>query len=123
MGRETALIAKSLEQWRQEIDILDSELLCLLNQRASIACRIGAVKVASGLPAYDGRREREVLARIRATNPGPFAPESVTRIFRRIILETRKIGTQAMQKQNTKQERTPATEEHVNGYQHGTRRV
>ena len=123
MGRETALTAKSLEQWRQEIDILDSELLCLLNQRASIACRIGAVKVASGLPAYDGRREREVLARIRATNPGPFAAENVTRIFRRIILETRKIGTQAMQQQNLKQEATAVTKEHGNGYQHGTRRV
>ena len=123
MGRETALTAKSLEQWRQEIDILDSELLCLLNQRASIARRIGAVKVASGLPAYDGRREREVLARVRATNPGPFGPESVTRIFRRIILETRKIGTQSMQKQSAKQEPATVTEEHGNGYQHGTRRV
>ena len=108
MSRETESTAKSLTQWRQEIDILDSELLCLLNQRASIACRIGAVKVASGWPAYDGRREREVLARIRAQNPGPFGPESVTRIFRRIILETRKIGTQSMQGQNDKQEQTSA---------------
>lgn len=123
MNQETESNTKSLESWRKKIDLLDSELLRLLNQRAAVACRIGAVKLASGLPAYDGRRERQVLARIRAQNPGPFTPESVTRIFRRIILETRKIGTQAMQKQVTQQTRKAGAQEQSNGYQHGSRRV
>jgi chorismate mutase-like protein len=124
MTEQRESTTKSLKAWREEIDALDSQLLRLLNQRAAIACQIGAVKVASGLPAYDGRREREVLARIRAQNPGPFASESVTRIFRRIILETRKIGMQAMQKQAEKQRQTKtAVQERSNGYQHGSRRV
>src|SRR5260370_38494159 len=115
---------KSLKAWREEIAALDSQLLRLLNQRAAIACQIGAVKVASGLPAYDGRREREVLARIRAQNPGPFAPESETRIFRRVILETRKLGMQAMQKQAENQRQTKkAVQDRINGDQHGDRRA
>ena len=123
MKQETESNTKSLGAWREEIDLLDSELLRLLNQRAAIACKIGAVKVASGLAAYDGRRERQVLARIRAQNQGPFPGESVARIFRRIILETRKIGTLAMQKEIMKQEGKRETEEHSNGYQHGSRRI
>ena len=77
MKQETESNTKSLAVWREEIDLLDSELLRLLNQRAAIACKIGAVKVASGLAAYDGRRERQVLARIRAQNPGPFPDRAV----------------------------------------------
>jgi chorismate mutase-like protein len=122
MNQGTESNTKSLETWREEIDLLDAELLRLLNQRAAVACRIGAVKVAASLPAYDGRRERQVLARVRAQNPGPFPSESVARIFRRIIVETRKIGKQAMQQELAKQEHR-AGEERRNGYQHGGRRV
>ena len=121
MNQGTESNTKSLEAWREEIDLLDAQLLRLLNQRAAVACRIGALKVAASLPAYDGRRERQVLARIRAQNPGPFSSESVARIFRRIIVETRKIGKQAMQQELANQQR--ATKERRNGYQHGGRRV
>lgn len=120
--KRTESNTNSLEVWREEIDLLDSELLRLLNRRAEVARRIGAVKVAADLPAYDGRRERQVLSRIRVQNPGPFPSESLARIFRRIIVETRKIGKQAMQQELAKQEQR-ATEERRNGYQHGSRRV
>jgi chorismate mutase len=122
MNQGTESNTKSLEGWREEFDLLDAQLLRLLNQRAAVACRIGAVKIAASLPAYDGRRERQVLARIRAHNAGPFPSESVARIFRRIIVETRKIGKQAMQQKLAKREQR-ATEERRNGYQHGGRRV
>jgi len=99
-----SLGSKTLEDWRREIDLLDTELLRLLSQRARIACELGAIKVASGLPAYDGRRERQVLARMCAENQGPLGQESVTSIFRCIIRETRRIGTKSMQEQSSKNE-------------------
>ena len=82
---------KSLEQWRSEIDILDTELLRLLNERARIASELGALKVSSGLPVYDGRRERQVLARLCESNQGPLERESVSAIFRCIIRESRRL--------------------------------
>jgi chorismate mutase len=88
---------KTLDDWRREIDALDTELLRLLNQRAAIACEIAAIKVASGLPAYDGNRERQVLARVAEQNTGPLDHQSVTDIFAGIIRETRRLGTQRMQ--------------------------
>jgi chorismate mutase/prephenate dehydratase len=82
---------KSLEQWRHEIDILDAELLRLLNKRAEIASELGALKVSSGLPVYDGRRERQILARLSQTNPGPLDQDGIASIFRCIIRESRRV--------------------------------
>lgn len=89
--------AKTLGDWRQEIDALDIELLRLLNQRAAIAGEIAAIKVALGLPAYDAKREEQVLERVAEKNAGPFGAESVCAIFRGIIHETRRLGTERMQ--------------------------
>jgi chorismate mutase len=88
---------KTLDGWRSQIDALDTELLRLLNQRAAIACEIASIKVASGLQAYDGNRERQVLARVVEKNTGPLDKQSVTDIFSGIIRETRRLGTQRMQ--------------------------
>ncbi|HWG49623.1 MAG TPA: chorismate mutase [Candidatus Acidoferrales bacterium] len=82
---------KTVEQWRNEIDILDAELLRLLNERARIASELGALKLSSGLPVYDGRRERQVLARLCESNPGPLDHEGVSSIFRSIIRESRRL--------------------------------
>jgi chorismate mutase len=102
MNQPTKNGVHPLQGRRLEIDRLDNELLRLLNERARIACELGAIKIASGLPAYDGRRERQVLARMCAANHGPLAAESVANIFRRIILETRRIGIRSMRQQRTK---------------------
>jgi chorismate mutase-like protein len=91
---------KTLEAWRREIDMIDAELLRLLNQRAAIACEIATIKVASGLPAYDPQREKQVLAKIAPQNSGPLEQQSVRAIFSSIIEETRRLGTQRMQEQS-----------------------
>jgi chorismate mutase len=93
---------KSVEDWRRQIDALDTELLRLLNQRAAIACEIAAVKVASGLPAFDGTREKQVLAHVLETNAGPLDQQSIVAIFHSIIRETRRLGTERMEQESRK---------------------
>lgn len=100
MDQPTINGEKTLDEWRRQIDVLDAELLRLLNQRAAIACEIASLKVASGLQAYDGNRERQVLARVLEKNTGPLDAQSVTDIFSGIIRETRRLGTQRMQEQS-----------------------
>ncbi|HSK43536.1 MAG TPA: chorismate mutase [Candidatus Binatia bacterium] len=90
---------KTLDDWRRQIDALDTELLRLLNQRAAIACEIAAIKVASGLPAFDGTREKQVLAHVLENNAGPLDQQSIVAIFHGIIRETRRLGTERMQEQ------------------------
>ena len=97
MDHSTVNGGKTLDHCRSQIDALDTELLRLLNQRAAIACEIASIKVASGLPAYDGNRERQVLARVVEKNTGPLDDQSVKDIFSGIIRETRRLGTQRME--------------------------
>lgn len=78
----------SVKNPRAEIDRIDSELLRLLNERASIALRVGAAKSDLEASLCDPKREREVLARLASENPGPFDDASIGNIFQRIIDES-----------------------------------
>ena|SRR5947209_1030557 len=81
----------NFETQRAEIDAIDSELLNLINRRARVAVEVGTLKRSAGLPFLDAGREREVLARARRNNIGPLDDDAVTRIFRRIIRESRRV--------------------------------
>lgn len=80
--------AEPIENPRAEIDAIDGELLRLLNRRAEIALRVGATKAGREASLCDPSREREVLARLRRENPGPFDDKSIDSIFQRIIDES-----------------------------------
>src|SRR5438105_9135890 len=71
-----------IEKLRREIDAVDDELLKLLNQRAALASRIGALKQG---PAYRPERETQILRRVAERNPGPLAAERVAGVFREVI--------------------------------------
>jgi chorismate mutase / prephenate dehydratase len=60
-----------VDEYRSQIDVIDIQLLVLLNQRVSLAARVGALKAKAGLPRRDKERERSVLARVLRTNTGP----------------------------------------------------
>jgi len=90
-----------IERWRKEIDELDEELLRLLNMRARLAVKVGALKRASGLPVADPERERFVLERLQGVNPGPLDSRAVVRLFRRIIRESRRVEALAIEPTNT----------------------
>jgi chorismate mutase len=84
-----------IEDCREEIDRIDGELLRLLNRRARLALEIGEMKARAGLPLKDEGREREVLSRSSVANAGPLGQNSVARIFRRIIRESRRVEESA----------------------------
>ena len=75
------------ENPRAEIDAIDDELLRLLNKRAAIALRVGAVKRRNDTSLCDPHREVEVLTRLSEQNLGPLDEQSVTSIFQRVIDE------------------------------------
>jgi chorismate mutase len=80
-----------IEHWRKEIDDIDAELLRLLNMRARLALKVGALKQAAQLPFCDPERERSVLERLLEINSGPLDERAVGRVFRRIIRESRRV--------------------------------
>lgn len=82
-----------IEHWRKEIDEIDTELLRLLNVRAGLALKVGALKKEADLPLCDPVRERFVLERLGDLNEGPLDQRAIERLFRRIIWESRRIET------------------------------
>ena len=80
-----------IEHWRKEIDEVDVELLRLLNVRARLALKVGALKKAKALPIVDPDRERLVLQRLQELNSGPLDQRAVDKLFRRIIRESKRI--------------------------------
>lgn len=88
----------NLEDCRKEIDTIDAQILSLLNRRAEVAARIGVLKAKAGLPIVDLDRESEVLWRVSQTNGGILADDSVIKIFRRIIRESRQVQIESLSK-------------------------
>lgn len=82
-----------LEDWRNEIDEIDGQIVRLINRRADIAKKIGVLKTTAGLPIVDGDREKAILRGVCGKNQGVLADESLIRIFRQIIRESRQIQT------------------------------
>ncbi len=82
---------EDVQRRREEIDRLDAELVRLLNQRASIALDLAQLKQDLGWEICDPARERQVLSQIVNSNAGPFDRQSLRRIFRRIICESRRM--------------------------------
>jgi chorismate mutase len=83
-----------IEHWHREIDDIDSELLRLLNMRARLAQKVGALKQAADLPFCDPDRERIVLQRLQEINCGPLDERAVGKVFRRIIRESRRVESE-----------------------------
>ena len=81
----------NIEHWRKEIDEIDDEILRLLNMRARLALKVGVLKREAQLPLCDPVRERSVLLRLSQLNSGPLDDRAVTKLFRRIIRESRRL--------------------------------
>lgn len=73
----------SLKTIRDQIDALDERLVGLLNERASLAQRIGHLKQDG--TAYRPEREAQVLQRVRGLNKGPLPAEAVARLYTEIM--------------------------------------
>src|SRR5512142_1186792 len=76
-----------LEELRSRIDAIDERVLALLNERAHVASEVGQYKRAfqPDAPFHAPARERQLLARLEALNPGPFPREAIRAVFQEIM--------------------------------------
>lgn len=87
----TPAASLTVPELRARIDDLDVEILALINRRAGLAQGIGRLKAASRgedeppKPIYVPEREKAVMSRLAARNPGPLDNGAVRSIYREII--------------------------------------
>ncbi|MBL4630497.1 MAG: bifunctional chorismate mutase/prephenate dehydrogenase [Paraglaciecola sp.] len=78
-----------LDQLRQQIDKIDSQLVELLAKRAKITAEVGKYKSKVGLPIYVPEREAELIAKRRAeAERQNVSPVLVEDLLRRIMRES-----------------------------------
>ena len=78
---------EELKRIREEIDELDTELLNLINQRASLAIEAGETKKKEVI--YKPEREADILRKLKKTNSGPLNEQQISNIFKEIISSCR----------------------------------
>lgn len=80
-----------LEKLRLGIDAVDQQILKLLHERVDLVLKVGEYKRQNGRDVYDPEREREVLQRLCSRAEPPLDPDTIRRIFERLIDECRRI--------------------------------
>jgi len=80
-----------IEDLREKIDEVDTQILELLNKRSEFSIKIGEIKTDKGMPIHSPEREKIIMKKMRQENPGPLNDDGVLRIFERIIDESRKL--------------------------------
>ena len=70
---------------RGEIDRLDDEILRLLNARAALVGQVAQLKERAQVPFYVPSREKQIIDRLVAQNPGPFPSHAIRNVFQEIF--------------------------------------
>ena len=83
-------MSENLSQLRSRIDELDIEIVNKIQERASIASKIGEVKRANGEEIFRPDREKEVYKKVTMNNPGPLPDQALISIYREIMSGDRK---------------------------------
>lgn len=78
---------KAIKCVRDKIDVLDSKLLTLINQRIELAKEIGDLKKIAGHDTviYRPEREAQVIRRLNGENKGQLSSTQVNAVFREIM--------------------------------------
>lgn len=69
----------SIDQYRQEIDKIDGELVKLFNARMDVVRKVAEYKKETGAALYDGERERKLIAKAAEASQEEF--ELYTRVL------------------------------------------
>jgi shikimate dehydrogenase len=82
---------KVLDALRCRIEDLDTALLKLLNERATVSVQIGRLKAENSLGIYDREREASIFGYLADQNRGPLSASQIHKIFGEIIRVSREL--------------------------------
>jgi chorismate mutase/prephenate dehydratase len=82
---------ESVDALRKKIDQIDGKVVALLNDRASLALRIGQNKKRNNEEVYVPGREQEILQRLSQLSRGPLSEYSIRSIFREVVSACRSL--------------------------------
>ena len=79
-----------LEQYRQEIDRIDGELVQLFLERMAVTGKVGEYNQRAGIPVLDAGREKQVIAAKTALTDDPARKADVAALYEEIMTISRR---------------------------------
>ena len=83
-----------LLQLRNQIDMVDEELLISLNRRAELVIEVGQIKQKENIDVFDPGREAELMKRLNSLNKGPLENEMLQELFQSLINTLKKLQSE-----------------------------
>jgi chorismate mutase len=81
---------EQLATYRQQIDSLDQRIVELLERRARVVEKVGAIKREAHLPVTVPGREQQVIEKAQElAKGGPLPAEAIRRIYQKLVEEMR----------------------------------
>ncbi|OPJ57396.1 chorismate mutase [Clostridium oryzae] len=80
-----------LDELRDEIDKLDTEILSLLEKRFAACKGVGEYKLENELPILNEEREQQVIEKILKKIKDPYYSDYIKQIFITIMDESKKL--------------------------------
>ena len=85
---QTNSMPDELLSLRDQIDMLDDELLLILTKRFKVTARVGKLKAEKGLDSVDEEREKQKLIDLRVRDEEKdLSPEFVLNLYKIIFAE------------------------------------
>lgn len=82
---------KKIQQLRNEITALDTQLLNLLNARGQLAQQIGLEKIKANENILVPQREEQIIEQLKIQNKGPCTPQMIEDIYLILFKISRKL--------------------------------
>lgn len=82
---------ESVDALRKKIDQVDEKIVELLNERATLAQKVGQTKNLEREEVYVPSREKQIFQRIAGLNRGPLSEQAIRSIYREVLSASRSL--------------------------------
>lgn len=87
---------RDLSELREQIDVIDSQMVELYQNRMEIAAKVAEYKIETGKKVFDKEREESKLKKLTAMAATPFNRHGIRELFEQIMAVSRKRQYQLM---------------------------
>jgi 3-deoxy-7-phosphoheptulonate synthase/chorismate mutase len=82
----------TLQHYREQLDLLNAQLLHLLELRGNVVLQVMDLKRHQQLPTHDPTREQAMLTSLSRQSRGPYSPAHIELIFGAIFAASRALA-------------------------------
>lgn len=90
---------RDLSELRQELDVIDKQIVELFERRMNISAEVAEYKVATGKRILDKERENAKLAAVKALAHNDFNSHGLEELYKQLMAMSRKLQYQKMEEQ------------------------